>query len=384
MKLKWESCIKAAVTLFALYLAIQYWPVASGLISTLLGAVSPLLIGCIVAYLVNILMNFYEQRYFPKARSAFLIKSRRPVCMIAAFLTLLLVVGAVAWLVIPELISCVGIIITAATAVIKDLIDFLAEWEMLPETIINTLESIDWRSQIGNIINTLISGVGSVVDIVMGLLTSVFSGIVNALMAVIFAIYLLLGKDTISRQLGRLAQRYIKPLWYQKLRYVLGVVDDSFHRYIVGQLLEAVILGVLCTVGMWILRLPYASMIGVLVAVTALVPIAGAYIGGATGALMIFSVSPVQAIVFVVYLLILQQIEGNLIYPKVVGTSLRLPAIWVLAAVTIGGGVMGIAGMIIGVPIAAAAYRLLKEHMRREERTEIPLDEESGTPETES
>lgn len=377
MKLKWETCIKVAVTAFVLYLCIEYWPVVGGMIGTLLGAASPLLIGCIIAYLVNILMSFYERYYFPRTTKVFLIKSRRGVCMIAAFVTLILVISAIAWLVIPELISCVSIIIGAATEVMRDLIDFLAEWEMLPDTIINTLESIDWKSRIGDIVNTLVSGVGSVVDIVVSLASSVFSGLINGFMAVIFAFYLLLGKDTLGRQFGRLTERYMKPLWLQRMRYCLSVLNDSFHRYIVGQLVEALILGVLCTVGMWILRLPYATMIGVLVAVTALIPVAGAYIGGAMGALMIFSVSPVQAVVFVVYLLILQQIEGNLIYPKVVGTSLRLPAIWVLAAVTVGGGIMGISGMILGVPIAAALYRILQEHMRKQDSANAAETEEA-------
>ena len=128
-----------------------------------------------------------------------------------------------------------------------------------------------------------------------------------------------------------------------------------------GQCTEAVILGLLCALGMWILRMPYAAMIGALIAFTSLVPIAGAYIGGVIGAFMVFTVSPLQALVFIVYLVVLQQIEGNLIYPKVVGTSVGLPAIWVLVAITVGGGIMGVAGMLLGVPIAAVIYKILKD-----------------------
>ncbi len=136
------------------------------------------------------------------------------------------------------------------------------------------------------------------------------------------------------------------------------------HRFIVGQCAEAVILGVLCTLGMAILGIPYAAMTGAVIALTALIPVAGAYIGAAIGVLMIITVSPIKAILFVVFIIVLQQIEGNFIYPKVVGSSLGLPAIWVLAAVIIGGGVMGIGGMLIGVPIAATLYRLLREDVR--------------------
>ena len=148
--------------------------------------------------------------------------------------------------------------------------------------------------------------------------------------------------------------------------YVITILHDCFQRYIVGQCTEAVILGLLCTLGMWIFRLPYATMIGALIALTALIPVAGAYIGGGVGALMVFSVSPMKAVVFLAFLVILQQLEGNLIYPRVVGSSLGLPAIWVLAAVTVGGGVLGVAGMLIGVPIAAACYRLLRNDLNKE------------------
>jgi len=151
----------------------------------------------------------------------------------------------------------------------------------------------------------------------------------------------------------------------RKISYVTGVINDSFHRYIVGQFTEAIILGVLCALGMLVFGFPYAGMIGALIGFTALIPVAGAYIGGVVGFIMILTVSPVKALLFIVFLVVLQQLEGNLIYPKVVGGSLGLPAIWVLAAVTIGGALMGISGMLIGVPIAASVYRLIRDDMRR-------------------
>ena len=150
-----------------------------------------------------------------------------------------------------------------------------------------------------------------------------------------------------------------------KITNVIDVIHNSFRNYIVGQCMEAVILGVLCILGMSILKLPYASMIGTLVGFTALIPVAGAYIGAVVGAFMIFTVSPIQAVIFVVFLVILQQLEGNLIYPKVVGSSIGLPGIWVLAAVTIGGGIMGVGGMLLGVPLTAAAYQLIKNDVKK-------------------
>lgn len=365
MKFDWKTCFRAGIGIFLLYLCILYWPSAAGILSAAFAAASPLFIGCVIAYLVNIPMKFYEKHYFPKSKSPFVSKSRRPVCTLAAFVTLVAIVILVINLVVPELISCIGVIFSALPAAINAIIDALDKIHILPEDITAALSAVDWHAKISQILELLTSGVGNVMNVLISTVSSVFSGIVTALVAIIFSIYLLLGKDDLSRQCDKLMHRYVKSSWHQKILHVLAVLHRSFSRYIVGQCIEAVILGTLCALGMMILKMPYATMIGVLIAVTALVPVAGAYIGGAVGALMIFSVSPVQAVFFVIYLVILQQVEGNLIYPRVVGSSLGLPAIWVLAAVTIGGGVMGIAGMLLGVPLMAAIYQLIREDVVR-------------------
>lgn len=366
MRVEWKSCFKIGVSIFILYLCIQYWPSAMGVVSTALGAASPLFIGCVIAYVVNILMSFYERYYFPSTKKSFVCKSRRPVCMIGAFATLLAVVVLVTNLVIPQLFSCMKLIFAALPNAIVAIIEGLDKMNILPDDIAKTLSAVDWQSRIGQIFNIITSGVGDVMEVVINTVSSVFSGLVTALLSVIFSIYLLLGKDTLARQFDRVLSHYIKETYYIKLKYVIAILHDCFKRYIVGQCTEAVILGLLCTLGMWIFRLPYATMIGALIALTALIPVAGAYIGGGVGALMVFSVSPMKAVVFLAFLVILQQLEGNLIYPRVVGSSLGLPAIWVLAAVTVGGGVLGVAGMLIGVPIAAACYRLLRNDLNKE------------------
>ena len=153
----------------------------------------------------------------------------------------------------------------------------------------------------------------------------------------------------------------------RKIRAVVKTMDECFHNYIVGQCTEAVILGVLCILGMLLFRLPYATMVGTLVGFTALIPVAGAYIGAAVGAFMILTVSPAKALVFLIFILVLQQLEGNIIYPRVVGQSIGLPAIWVLAAVTVGGGLFGVVGMLLGVPLAATAWKLLGKDMKARE-----------------
>ena len=367
MKLRWRDCFKVGVSIFVLYLAVHYWQTAADLVDTLVGASLPLIIGGVVAYLVNILMANYERRWKDNPKKPELKKLRRPVCMLLAFLTLIAIVALVCGLIIPQLVDCVGLILAELPGFIADAIDLAEAWGLFSPEVISSLESIDWNAQIGKLVGVVTSGIGDVVSLVVSAVSSVFSFLVTALLSLIFSIYLLSGKEELASQVDRLAKRYVGNRLYGKLVYFLHTLDDCFHRYIVGQCTEAVILGALCAVGMGILRLPYALMVGALVAFTALIPVAGAYIGAGVGAFMILTVDPMKALIFLIFIVVLQQLEGNLIYPKVVGSSMGLPGIWVLAAVTVGGGLAGIVGMLLGVPLAAALYRIIRDDVRKYE-----------------
>lgn len=391
MKIEWKTCWKVGISIFLLYLCIHYWSGFMSFLGALIGAAAPLLIGCVIAYIINIIMSFFERHYFPKSTKKFWIKSRRPVCMLAAFISLVVVVILLINLVVPELIASVELLLAQVPGVIRSLLDWLESKNIVPADLLAPLANIDWRSKLEQIFSVLSTGVGNIVGTAVNVVSSVFSGIVTALFAVIFSIYLLTGKEKIGSQFDRLMQRYMKTKPYKNIRHVLSVMNDSFHKYLVGQCTEALILGALCTIGMWIFKFPYATMTGAVIAFTALIPVAGGYIGAAVGAFMILTVSPMKAILFLVYIVVLQQLEGNLIYPRVVGSSMGLPGIWVLAAVTLGGGVMGIAGMLIGVPLAATAYRLLRENVSRKpalaggecsDTSEVPADR--AAPESDS
>ncbi len=365
MKVEWKFCFRVGVSVFLLYLCIHYWTSVAGMLGVFVGAISSLLLGGVIAYLINILMTFYEKHYFVKSEKKVVEKSRRPVCMVAAFVTLIAIAVLIVWLVASQLVDCLKLIFAELPYAINSLIELLDKNNLLPQNISDMLSSINWQSKIQQIFSFVNTGVGNFLNVIVTTVTSVFSGVVTGFLGVIFAIYLLLGKEKLGKQADKVLKRYLKTSWYNKTMYVLSVINDCFHRYIVGQCIEAVIIGILCTIGMLLLRLPYATMIGSLIGFTALIPVAGAYIGAIVGAFMILMISPVQALIFLVFLVILQQLEGNLIYPKVVGTSLGLPAIWVLAAVTVGGGMLGVIGMWLGVPIAAACYRLLREDVNK-------------------
>lgn len=361
MKPDWKTLFKIGLSIFILYLCIHYVDSAGYLILTVIGAAAPLIIGLCIAYIVNIPMCFYERHYFPNAKKAFLIKSRRPVCMILAYITIIAIITLVISLVLPQLIAGIQLIISAVTIAIDHIVRNVQTLDIVPENVLDMLEHIDWQSHLLKIINSFTAGVGNVLNFLKNALTYVFSFVISALLSTIFSVYLLASKNKLRNNFDKLMNRYLKQSICEKIRHYLYVINNSFHSYIVGQFVEAIILGALCTLGMKLFGLPYATTIGALIAFTALIPIAGAYIGAALGAFILFTGNYVDAVVFLVFIIILQQIEGNIIYPKVVGKSLGLPGIWVLAAVTIGGGILGIPGMLFGVPIAAALYRLLRE-----------------------
>lgn len=365
MKIEWKTCFKIGLSIFLLYLCINFWPSVSGFLGALIGAAAPLLVGCGIAYVINIPMGLFEKHYFPRSSKKFFAVTRRPVCMTISIIAVLAIVSLIVGLVVPQLISCIKLLISLLPGAIKELITFLEDKNLLSDEVYSSLTAIDWKSKIGQIFEVLTSGLGSVMDVVITTVSSVIGVIATVFIGIIFAIYLLLDKERLAKQSSRILNRYIKESICGRISYVLSVFNECFRKYIVGQCTEAVILGALCTIGMLILGIPYATMIGALVAFTALIPIAGAYIGAGVGAFMILTVSPIKAVIFLIFLVILQQLEGNLIYPRVVGSSMGLPGIWVLAAVTVGGGVMGIPGMLLGVPLVAALYKLLKNDINK-------------------
>ncbi len=373
----WKNCLKIGICAFLLFLCIYYWKGISAFLASLLGALTPVIVGFVIAYVLNILMSFYERHYFKKSKNKFINRSRRPVCLTGAVLTLAGIIALIIILVVPELVLCVKFLISEIPPLIERLLETKLVREIIPKDILSKLSDIDWMSYVSKLIGTVGSGLGNALGAVVNALTGVVSVIVTGVLSIIFSLYLLAGRDRFVSQTKRVCKSYASEKVNKRIGYAISVLDDCFHNYIVGQCTEAVILGVLCTLGMLIFRFPYAPMIGALVGFTALIPVAGAYIGAGVGALMMLTESPLKALLFLVFIIVLQQLEGNLIYPKVVGDSVGLPAVWVLAAVTVGGGLFGVLGMLVGVPLAAAIYRLVREDVSRREAALAPKEEES-------
>jgi len=277
------------------------------------------------------------------------------------------------------LINCIASFIRLIPGALQMIVDIVGEEQILamfPE-LQNGLDFSNVSSQVEQLIQTVIGGLGGAVGSIMNVVSSAVSIVVNIVIGLIFSLYVLLDKEGLGRRCKTLISTYL-PKASEKIFYIAEVLDESFHSFIVGQCIEAVVLGTLCIIGMLIFRFPYAVMIGVFIGFTALIPIAGAYIGAAVGAIMILTVSPIQAIQFLVFVVVLQQLEGNLIYPKVVGQSIGLPGIWVLTAITIGGGVLGVGGMLLAVPLFAAGYRLIREDITRRNPEMIKQEEKTA------
>ncbi len=362
IKQGWKKTIGIAGALILVYLVIHYWVKVEGLFSVAVGAAMPLIIGCVMAYVVNILMGFYEKWYDRLFKVEVAVKIKRIVCLILAFLSLFGIVALIVNLVLPELINCIASFIRLIPGALQMIVNFVGEEQIMkffPE-LASGFDITTLSAEIEGLVKTVIGGVGGAVGSIMAAVTSAASVVVNVLIGLIFSLYVLIDKEKLGAQTRTLVQTYM-PKTADRIFYVTEVIDDSFHSFIVGQCIEAVVLGGLCILGMLLLKFPYAVMIGVFIGFTALIPVAGAYIGAGVGAVMILTVSPLQALQFLVFVLVLQQLEGNLIYPRVVGQSIGLPGIWVLTAVTIGGGVLGVGGMLLAVPLFAAGYRLIKE-----------------------
>lgn len=353
-------------------LSVIYFKEVSSALKTAAGVLSPLVMGCVFAYILNIIMSGLEKLFFPRSKNRIIASCRRPLCIVLSIVSILLIAGLLIKLIVPEIINIADVIkqvIPVYTSRIQELLkEYEDEIPALSQYIADAFanQSIDWKSIVSNAASFVTNGMGGFISSTVSVISAVAGGTVNFLIGLIFAIYILFSKEKLFSQANRILDSYFTAA-ASKVRYVCSTADKCFRSFIVGQFTEAIILGVLCSLGMLLLRLPYATTIGTLIGATALIPVVGAYIGAVVGALMILVVSPIKALWFVIFLVILQQVEGNVIYPKVVGSSIGLPGMWVLAAVTIGGGLGGVIGMLIGVPAAATAYRLIRNDVYKRE-----------------
>lgn len=334
-----------------------------GIVGRIFRLLFPFLLGAAIAFILNAPMRFIEARLRLKKAE----KLKRPLSLAAAILFVTLILGVVMFLVMPQLTDTLISLKDSVPAFFNQ-VKIQAERMFVenPDIVeyINSVQ-IDWKSTVEKIADFVTTGAGTVLSSTFTAAASIASGITTFGIAFIFAIYILLQKENLGRQFRKLFYAYFPSGAVDEFIRICSLAERIFSRFLTGQCTEAVILGLMFFVTLTLFRLPYALLIGVLIAFTALIPIFGAFIGCAVGIFLTLMVNPVQALWFTVIFFVLQQIEGNLIYPHVVGGSVGLPSIWVLAAVSLGGSMMGIVGMLIFIPLCSVCYALLREDVNR-------------------
>ena len=377
---RWFGERKAVrLMLFAALLAlcvIHSAAIVSGLLF-LLNAARPIIIGAAIAYVLEIVTGRLERILFPKTTRKWLIKARRPIAVALGMIAVISLLVLLIYIVIPGLTEAVTLLANEMPGYFNS----AKEWVLEVSTGIPALRdaveplNFDWVSIQERVVNWIfgsgeargiLSSTLSVVGAVSGTLADLF-------ISLIFAMFVLAGKDTLRRQFSRLLATAFKPRKRERVTHILSTANRSFSGFIVGQTLYGLISGVSTWIGMVIFHMPYALMVGVLCGTLIIIPIIGGYLGVILGTFLVFTAAPSMAIWSLLFIAVLQTVEGNIIYPRLIGSSLGLPGMWVLAAVSIGGGIGGMAGMLIAVPLAATCYVLVKEWVAKKEK-----DEETG------
>ena len=353
-----------------LVLVVVHFETILGGIGVFLRLLTPLFIGVVIAFVLNRPYEWLNRLYREKCR----LKPRAAqiLAVVTVYLLAFGILTLLVCMVVPELIRNLQLF---AASVNQYLLEAQAMLNGFTETFgLPPVDLSDFINTVSQYLGTLSSFINEMIPQIVEVTGGFISGVVTAFISIILSVYLLSGKDRLLMQLRRTFKVYLPNRAHAFFGRLYRIVAQVFGDYVAGQCKEAVILGVLCFIGMSLLRLDYAALISTVIAVTALIPMLGAYIGGAVGVVLLLFISPVKALIFLVFLIVLQQVEGNVIYPKVVGRKIGLPGLWVLLGITVGGGLFGIWGMLLAVPIASVVYQLKKKEKKKGEEESPPKD----------
>ena len=330
--------------------------------TNIIGIISPFIIGIAIAFVLNLIMVIFEKKIFSFLDNKKYIKYskfKRPLSVALTFILVFVVIIGLIRFIIPQLIDSISTLTNAVPAYMKSfevlISKYVSHTEIL-NTVWNNFLSA-WKEVLQFTGQILASSLSGVLNITLGFT----SGLFNFIISLFFAIYMLLNKEKLQLGMKKVLYAFSGKKFADKVMYLGKISNEAFSNYIGGQFIEAIIIGVLCFIGMIILNMPYALLISVIISVTALIPIFGAFIGTIPSAFIILIIDPMKALWFILFIIILQQIEGNLIYPKVVGGSIGLPPIWVILAMVIGGNTFGLIGILLGIPIFSVIYKVFKD-----------------------
>ena len=342
----------------------------------------PFIIGAMIAFVLNVLLNVVENKLFKKLNkknTKTWKKLKRPVSLVTTFIIIIAIIALILGLIIPQLKNTVELFTENFDSYKTQSVELLEKVGIEKKTINklnNNIENIQEEAT-----KYISKNSDKIMQTTVGVATTVAGTVTTIVLGIVFAIYILLKKEDLTRQFKKLARAYLPEKRQTTLKEISTLSNKTFGNFVSGQCIEALIIGLLCFIGMLILQIPYAPTIAVLVGFTALIPVFGAFIGTAIGAFLILMVDPTKALIFIIFIIILQQLEGNLIYPKVVGNSVGLPGIWVMVAVTVGASIGGILGMLLSVPVCSILYSILRTNVNnridQKNKTQIVLNQKS-------
>lgn len=370
-KVSWKKVCTLVIGSILLYWALHHFRVIASAIGSVIDLFSPFILGGAIAFIINVPMSAIERRLKLK-------KNKRAA---AYGITVCLLIGIItfcAFVIVPQVVETIERIakqVPAAVSAAEKMLDNLPFPEI--QSIVSQWE-INWGSITEKAVNILQNSATGIINSGINVIGAIVNGVTSFVIGFVFSVYVLLQKEKLAQQAGRILHAFFPKGKADRVVDIAALTHKTFSNFISGQCTEALILGGMFFVAMVVMQIPYPLVISILIAITALIPIVGAFIGCAVGALLIVMVSPVKALIFIALFLILQQLEGNLIYPHVVGNSVGLPSIWVLVAVTVGGNLMGIIGMLIFIPICSVAYVLFKEAVQKRLGGKVEEEEERG------
>lgn len=360
-----KKITKIVIIAIFFYWVLQNISVAINFVNEIFKILSPFIAGACLAFIINMPMKFFENKLSKKDKKGRVIKGKltRPIALILSILLVIVLVSLIIGVVIPELFNVLRIFIgylpEAANNIKSFAIEITEKYPDINKEIMNI--DIDMEEFSKNAINVITSLGGNIISSSVHIVSGVIGAVVDLVISIIFAIYILFSKEKLLNQAKKIVLAFLDENKASYIFKICTLSNTTFNNFIKGQCTEALVLGTLCAIGMLILQIPYAVTIGILMAFTALIPIVGAFIGVIIGAILILAVEPIKAVIFIIFVLILQQLENNLIYPKIVGKSVGLPGIWVLLSVTVGGSLAGVVGMIIGLPVVSVIYTIIKD-----------------------
>ncbi len=361
MKFKTKKDILLVITYIALIIfgLVNFGKIIN-VLSYIINIFSPFIIGTILAFILNVLVNFVERKIFGRVKETKgWKKAKRPISIVISLMFVIVTIVFVMNLLIPQLKNSLSLFTDTLPEYKEDVVKIMNRFDIEDSTINTVGEYLD---NFGKVITDYIKGNSKdVISMTTEFASSIFGIVSSAVIAIVFAIYIIAQKETLVRQMDKIMHAYLKPKIIDKIHEIASLANRSFSNFVTGQCFEAIIIGTLCFIGMVIFRLPYASTVSVLIGFCALIPVFGAVVGTILGAFLILMVSPVKAIIFVIFIIVLQQIDGNFIYPRIVGKSIGLPGMWVLLSVTVGARIYGILGMLIATPLCSILYILFSK-----------------------